>query len=587
MKKILYSLLLLAFFNTQIIAQVRQPGIPFTLNDAYSSIFSSETYIPQTEYSAPDLNKLMKEDLSRVHGPLDNKRIGAAIPVDFSFPSAGSFTTLNDGRQVWRARINVNGALALGLYYDKFNLPDGVKYYLSNANGKQLLGAYTSASNPDDGLWANEKVQGGQINLEMDIEAGVDISQISMHINNVASFYASISYLQTYAPDSVSTIYWDYGLSSPCEINAICPIGAAYPDQRHASVHIEYYKTGYIYAGSGTMMNNVRQDGIPYLLTASHVEATSSTSNTTFSTWVFYFNYETPTCQYTGGRPDSTQTVSGATFKARSYYDSSSLQIVGDFLLLQLRTQVPVSYGAYLSGWDISTTAPTGTSIGFHHPSGDVKKVSTTTSVNATGNFNGGQANSHWEVVPFQNGGFEEGSSGSGLFNPSGRLIGDLTGGNSQNEACTTVNSSGVVMNNHGEYSKLTLNWLYAYQTPSSAATRLQDWLDPDLTGTSQLDAIPTTGSNTAVSQLNTANNTVAVFPSPSTGMVYVNGNFSNANTAKIEVFNIIGNKVLEVQTSSLLNNYQLNLTSEAPGVYLVRISAGASMITKKVLIAK
>ncbi len=69
--------------------------------------------------------------------------------------------------------------------------------------------------------------------------------------------------------------------------------------------------------------------------------------------------------------------------------------------------------------------------------------------------------------------------------------------------------------------------------------------------------------------------------------MVYVNGNFSNANTAKIEVFNIIGNKVLEVQTSSLLNNYQLNLTSEAPGVYLVRISAGASMITKKVLIAK
>jgi len=53
---------------------------------------------------------------------------------------------------------------ALGLYYDHFRLPNGVKYYLYNANGKQVLGAYSSNENPGDGnAWANEKVQGEMV----------------------------------------------------------------------------------------------------------------------------------------------------------------------------------------------------------------------------------------------------------------------------------------------------------------------------------------------------------------------------------------------------------------------------------------
>jgi lysyl endopeptidase len=343
----------------------------------------------------------------------------------------------------------------------------------------------------------------------------------------------------------------------------------------------------YIYAGSGTMMNNTLQDGTPYMLTASHVDASNSTVNAHFSSWIFYFNYETPTCPDTAVAPPSTQTISGATFKARSFYDSSIKAIVGDFLLLQLRTLVPVTYGSYLAGWDLSASAPSGTSICFHHPSGDSKKVSTTTHVYDNGDFNGGQPNSHWSVAPMNIGGFEEGSSGSGLFNSNGRLIGDLSGGYSSQEACTTVNSSGVEMSNYGEYSKIGLNWLYVYQQPSTPASRLKDWLDPNNSGATTLDAVAANFVKVNVTQVNTANNTVAVYPSPSTGIVNISGSFINTNTAKIEVFNVIGNKIWETETSALLNNYQIDLTGVAPGIYIVRISAGSSVITKKVLIAK
>lgn len=589
MKKVIASFLLLSLCSINSIAQVRHTGTPFTQNTAYSSFFSSETYVPQTGYRNPDINSLIQEDLSKKHTPFEDVRIGAAFPVDISFPSSGVITTLNDGRQVWRAQIKVPGALALGLYYDKFNLPQGVNYYLSNANGKQLLGAYTYENNTDDGLWANEKVQGEVINLEMDIEAGVDLSRITMHINNAVSFYRAMSYLQPYTDNPDATTIFTYGLSSPCEVNAICPLGASYPDQRLATVNIQYIKGNYEYAGSATLMNNVRQDCTPYVMTASHVEPTNSTSNTTFSQWMFYFNYETPTCTYTGSQP-TNQTMVGATFVARSSYDSASNAIVGDFLMVKLKSNVPASYSAYFAGWDISTAAPTGTCIGFHHPMGDVKKVSTTSHVYANGNFNNGQANSHWSVAPMDNGGFEEGSSGSGLFNASGRLIGDLSGGISSQEACTDTNAQGDKMSNYGEYSKLTLNWLYVYQQPSDSTTRLKDWLDPDNTGATTLDAKAANcnGFPSSVNQVNTINNTVYVYPSPSTGVVYVNGNFSNATSAKIEVFNIIGDMVFEAENSSAqLSEYKIDLTGKTPGVYLVRVTAGSSIITKKVLIEK
>ncbi len=109
--------------------------------------------------------------------------------------------------RVWRARINVAGANALGLYYDNFQLPEGVKFYLSNANGKQILGAYTAANNnPSVPNFATEAVQGEVVNLELDIEPGVNLADINLHIDRAAAYFRGIEYLLNYVDGDLQTI---------------------------------------------------------------------------------------------------------------------------------------------------------------------------------------------------------------------------------------------------------------------------------------------------------------------------------------------------------------------------------------------
>ena len=63
---------------------------------------------------------------------------------------------------------------------------------------------------------------------------------------------------------------------------------------------------------SGTMMNNTANDGKPYFLTAAHCITKQSANDQTV---IFYFNYQTTTCQSTSGG-NSSQTLSGAQLKA-------------------------------------------------------------------------------------------------------------------------------------------------------------------------------------------------------------------------------------------------------------------------------
>src|SRR5690606_14000742 len=92
------------------------------------------------------------------------------------------------------------------------------------------------------------------------------------------------------------------------------------------------------------------------------------------------------------------------------------------------------------AGWDASGTPPSN-SIGLHHPSGDVAKI--TSSQTAPRNYDncigtgGASRNTHWLSGPYNQGTTEGGSSGSGLWIPATdsngrgkRLIGVLSGGN-------------------------------------------------------------------------------------------------------------------------------------------------------------
>jgi hypothetical protein len=174
------------------------------------------------------------------------------------------------------------------------------------------------------------------------------------------------------------------------------------------------------------------------------------------------------------------------------------------------------NFSAYWNGWNANTTATTG-GVGIHHPSGDIKKISTFSGSTISAGWNGNGLSSHWRQSWSSNsnghGVTEGGSSGSPLFNNSqGYIIGTLTGGSS---SCNSPTSPDY-------YGKMSYHW-----TSNGTANnlRLKPWLDPTNSGVLTLAGSanpcssstgPCTASSTTCDeyintvQLNTINNTSA-----------------------------------------------------------------------------
>lgn len=569
-------------------AQISYGGTPLLQSEVY---LAAPLYVPQVILPSPDIDALIEEDkTAQAQNPLEPFRVGYLVAANITIAD-GSITTAHNGDRLWRLQIRVPNAPALGVYYKRFRLPEGVRYFITNGNGRQLLGAYTSESNPGGGRWATEKVQGDIINLELDIPYNIDIGQIDFVIDDVCVFYKALTAVNAYAETAGSTArktapVFTYGGSSPCQVNAICEPGNNFEIPRKASVHIEYVIGRSAVAGSGTLINNTSGDCKPYILTASHIEKTNSTHDSTFEKWMFYFNYETPTCNYAGSTPNSSQSMSGAYFRARSSFISQNF-IVGDFLLVELKSKVPASYNAWFSGWDRSGKLPSGPCISFHHPVGDVKKLMYSDGVPWADGTWSSRANTHWDM-DFAKGGNESGSSGSGLFNPEGRFIGDLTGGGyAAPLACSTKNDYNAYMSNYGKYSKLSENWSYTYQQPSTASSRLKDWLDPQNTGMEILDAMPATCFPAGIaSAQNKKESSFKVYPNPANGDVNLDiREVPEDVIVTVDIVNIQGSVLSrQVFNHSGSNVHRVLLQDIPAGVYLLHIHAGGYSSIEKIV---
>ena len=106
-----------------------------------------------------------------------------------------------------------------------------------------------------------------------------------------------------------------------------------------------------------------------------------------------------------------------------------------DFLLLELSNDIPVTYNVYFSGWDRRKDLELMNMALIHHPAGDIKKVSRDQNSASIWpqeiDWDEGYttpANTHWRNK-FDFGAFEGGSSGGGIYDPEGHLVGQLHGG--------------------------------------------------------------------------------------------------------------------------------------------------------------
>jgi hypothetical protein len=159
----------------------------------------------------------------------------------------------------------------------------------------------------------------------------------------------------------------------------------------------------------------------------------------------------------------------------------SSADVSGsDFMLVLLTEEVPDNYSPYFMGWN-AQDQPGEEGVTIHHPSGDIKKISTYTEPVDSWQW-GGTPNTHWRVFWAETesgwGVTEGGSSGAPLLNENGMIIGTLTGGLA---ACDPGGAGpGTGPDKPDYYGKFSYSWDQNGVTPD---TRLKDCLDPDNTG--------------------------------------------------------------------------------------------------------
>ena len=549
MKKTIFSILGYLFFIQFLSAQITTHEAPFSFGSTPSQLLRS---ISTQELSAPDMAIIRAEDKVNDTLPGGPLRFAYPVKVHYTLANSGVWQTLKDGSKLWRLKVRLPGALSTNTLYDKFLLPKGAKFYVYSEETRQSIGAITSEylNNESNGAFefSTGLIYGETVTFEyyqpetVREEAIISISRIDYgyrYVNN---------------PYTPRTRYFDD--SGDCQVNVNCPEGADWRMEKDAIARIMVvsdYGSGWC---SCSLVNNTNNDNAPYVLTADHCLQNSygqylfdAISNPNASRWVFYWGYEHPGCS-DGNEPAHRSTV-GATVVANN---GSS-----DFALLRL-TQDPrnlTGFTPYYLGWDRSGNSGTG-GVGIHHPSGDVKKISTYRNVpisTAYGSNSPNNSATHWRITwsatEPHHGVTEGGSSGSPLLNNDHRVIGQLHGGLS---SCSSLNSPDW-------YGKFSVSWTGNGATDSRR--RLRDWLDPQGINSQTLNGIGVLSISGPSSVCDQATYTVENLPA---GAI-VEWSVSNPNVATIS-----NNGVLQVTNQTFaLTNIQANIFTGGENPYTIR----------------
>ncbi|MFH1121739.1 MAG: BACON domain-containing carbohydrate-binding protein [Bacteroidota bacterium] len=431
--KTIYKVLLtviLTGFTMWGYSQIQQGGIPYSFE--HQGIKSEA--VPVKVMPGIDLARLQAEDAVNDLNKDIPWRFGENMFVNFNTSNSGMWNYMENGDKLWRLNIQCPGAYTINLTFDRYILPAGAKLFVYNADQSQVIGAFTEINNQEDFQFATTLIPGDQITIEY-FEPGE------------VAFPGELSlYRVTHGYRDAFDFAKSFGSSGSCNNNVACPEAAGWENEIKSVCMLVSGGSGFC---SGSLVNNTNNNGTPYILTANHCYSDPSS-------WVFWFNWQSSTCSNPGSSP-SYNSLSGATLRARNA-DS-------DFCLVQINSTPPSNYNVYYSGWNRENVAST-SSVGIHHPSGDIKKISFDNNPSTSSDYEPAAylANSHWKITQWDDGTTEGGSSGSPLYDQNHRIVGQLHGGWA---SCTSLTAD--------FYGKFSMSW----DRGTTAATRLKDWLDP------------------------------------------------------------------------------------------------------------
>jgi len=415
-------------------------GVPASRDYGVSSLSS----VPVLDTEPLDVEALLQEDIFREEQGLP---LRFALPenVDISPDTDGRWENLQDGSRLWRLRVANPGATSLNFGFSSFDLPRGANLfiYAADGSGKVLVfGAEDYRSHRQ--MWTPVFIA-DEVVVELFVPSGNSINEDNLTLGVVGCGYR------------------DFGAqldkAGACNIDVVCPEGDPWRKEIRAEAR---YTVDGGFLCSGSMINNAQKDGRPFMLTAYHCHITSSAAPSV----VVYWNHQSENCGDLGGGTLDEFTT-GSTLRAS--YDAT------DMTLIELDSYPDPAFGVTYAGWDRTDTVPS-SAVAIHSPGGDEKCISFEHDQTSTATYLEDPSpgdGTHIRIESWDLGTTEGGSSGSPLFDPQHRIVGQLHGGYA---SCT--------QDLPDWYGRLAVSW----EGGGSSATRLKDWLDPMGSGVFVLD---------------------------------------------------------------------------------------------------
>lgn len=404
---------------------------------------------------------LAKEDAERAE---DGQAWRFAVPHDLSITPAerGTWETLATGEILWRLRVGAPDAKNLNLGFGDYQLPEGASLTLRSSDGSSSIRPFTADDNQNHGeLWTPVLLT-DELVIELLLGAH-QFDAFELRLARVGHGYRGFGTLkhQHQAGSGAD--------SGSCNVDVVCPEGDPWQLEIASVAALQIGGTDIC---SGVMLNDTADSLTPNFLTADHCGVSQGTS----PSLVAYWNYQNSFC-----RPPGSAASGGPGDGQLNQFNSGATHLAdfgpSDFTLVRFNQEPDPAFNVSYAGWSrANTDAPQVTAI--HHPQVEEKRISFEFDPTSTTSYLGDSVpgdGTHIKVTDWDVGTTEGGSSGSPIFDPDHRVVGQLHGGFA---SCTSQTADW--------YGRISVSW----EGGGSAGSRLRDWLDPGGTGAMTTDTI-------------------------------------------------------------------------------------------------
>ena len=498
-------------------AQINIGGEPKNFNKNLHIKNSRKNKDSQVKIEINNIGQLLKEDkkndsIGKIY------RFGIPIKVSYNLNNSGEWLELENGDRIWSLSINCLHAKSISVNFDNFKVPTGCSLYIYNGDKSDFIGGFVSKtdipSNKDSIRFATKYLKSENIIIEY-FEPKEKINTGTISISDIIFGYKDLTDILSGAPGVTAPGSCGCTGYSGCDVDINCTVNNGEGnlwqiEKTSVAKLVQWHKIqdGILVSNgaafcSGSLINNTRNDGKLYFLTANHCidstyDALRGLKKGKVMDWLIYWNYENTNCENDNQIAEAYVTY-GATVLANSHYRTWEA-ILPDFALLELnQSPYDVGFKAEYNGWSIIEPTNSQTYVGIHHPNGKPKKIS-------TGNLNILQNSSRGIDIDFvrtQPSGIASrlysNSSGSPLYNGNHRVIGQANTVSNQFHFTFSDNAQSpnsiyydCTQTQNATYGKFNSSWTWGTENER----QLKHWLDPDNTGATTIDGMTCTVKN-------------------------------------------------------------------------------------------